>query len=219
MGFADLYIHALSASNLKDDERHHQAEPLTASAFAAASTGDLAPLLQRAKYAGTASQNMAVAVEVRERTEKHLLDAIRNKDTGREAECRQALEGDATVLEGSAAHLVRLLHLWTAEVTKRGRARRWVKEGTAWDIEAAQKLYRTVAQASLAYWLNSTCPCCAGTGVVQKYQCRPCEGSGKVALDVKGAFVLERTKDMVSELQSIVDGHSMRAASKLRTTT
>jgi hypothetical protein len=43
MGFADRYIHAISASNLKDDERHHQAEPVMALAFAAANlTGDLA---------------------------------------------------------------------------------------------------------------------------------------------------------------------------------
>jgi hypothetical protein len=67
MGFADRYIHALSATNLKDDERHHQAEPLTAAALASVS-GDLGALLQRAKYAGTVTQNLAHAVAVRTRS-------------------------------------------------------------------------------------------------------------------------------------------------------
>jgi hypothetical protein len=51
MGFSDRYVHALGASNLKDDERHHQAEPLTAAAFAAAGFGDLGSLLHRVKFA------------------------------------------------------------------------------------------------------------------------------------------------------------------------
>ena len=68
MGFADRYIHALSASNLKDDERHHQAEPLLAAAFAAAEvSGDLGPLLHRVKFAGTTARNMAHAAAARER--------------------------------------------------------------------------------------------------------------------------------------------------------
>jgi hypothetical protein len=55
VGFADRYIHALNASNLKDDERHHQAEPLTAAAFAAAGlTGDLGLLLHRVKFGDAA---------------------------------------------------------------------------------------------------------------------------------------------------------------------
>lgn len=47
MGFPDRYIHALSASNLRDDA-HHQAEPLTAAGFAAAAvSGNLGALLHR----------------------------------------------------------------------------------------------------------------------------------------------------------------------------
>ena len=178
MGFADRYIASLSASNLRDDADHHQAEPLTAAAFAAvAVSGDLGALLHRVKYA----------------------DAL----------ARQTFEGNP-------ANLAQLLRLWTAEVIKRGRARKWVPENTEWDATAAQKLYRTVAEASLAHWLDSTCKCCNGTGVVQRQQCKPCAGKGEAAIEGTGGFVLERTKDMVGELHNIVISHASRAGAKLR---
>lgn len=85
MGFVDRYITALSASGLQDNERHCQTEPLLASALASTVTGDLGALLHRAKYAGTATQNMAHAVAMRNLVERALVDAIRNKDASREA--------------------------------------------------------------------------------------------------------------------------------------
>jgi len=215
MGFADRYIQALSASNLKDDERHHQAEPLTAAALASVA-GDLGSLLHRAKYAGTAAQNLAQAIAVRTQVEKDLVDAVRKKDAGREAGLRQALSGDATTSEGGAASLGRLLHLWTAEVTKRGRARRWVPENTAWDAEAAIKLYRKVAEHSLAYWLDGRCEPCAGSGLADARACKCCGGSGKAELTMAAGFVREHTLNMVSELHAIADSHAARAGSKLR---
>lgn len=216
MGFVDRYIHALSASSLQDDARHSQAEPLLASALASTVPGDLGALLHRAKYAGTTAQDMTKAIAVRDHIEKELVEAIRNKDAEREADCRQALAGDATVLESGAAHLSQLLRLWTAEVMKRGRARRWVPENTAWDTQAAIKLYHQVAQHSLAHWLDSTCKCCCGTGLIQKQQCRSCNGAKVAAIQVAGAFILERVKDMVSELQGISDSHASRASAKMR---
>jgi len=141
MGFVDRNIHALSASSLQDDARHSQAEPLLASALASAVPGDLGALLHRAKYAGITAQDMANALAVRDHIEKQPVEAIRKKDAGREADCRSALAGDATLLESGVAHLSQLLRLWTAEVMKRGRARRWVPENTAWDAQAAIKLY------------------------------------------------------------------------------
>ena len=216
MGFSDRYIASLSASNLRDDAAHHQAEPLMAAAFASAAAGDLGPLLYRFKFAGTATETLARAAQVRAHVESELAEAVRSKDVRRQAECQQALDGDAAAAQASAGHLAQLLRLWTAEVIKRGRARKWIQENTAWNVDAAMQLYRGVAEASLAHWLDSTCKCCCGTGVTDRRQCRPCEGSGQAAMEVKGAFVLERTKDMVSELQSIVDGHTARAASKLR---
>lgn len=216
MGFADRYVHALSASNLKDDERHHQAEPLTAAALASTTAGDLGALLHRVKYAGTAARSMAHALNTRSRAEKELTEAIRAKDPGREAQCRQALGGDVAELERSVALLAPLLRVWIDEVIKRGRARKWVPENTAWDAAAAQKLYHSVAEVSLAHWLDSTCKCCDGTGRAERQLCRPCSGTGDAPIEGKGGFVLERTKDMVAELHNMVMSHAARAGAKLR---
>lgn len=220
MGFADRYIYALRASNLQDDDLHHQAEPLTAAAMASATAGDLGALLHRAKYAGTAVGNMAHAAAVRVRIEAELVQAIRNKETAtaREAACRQALEGDTTTVEAGVAHLAQLLRLWTAEVIKRGRARRWVPENTAWDADAAQKLYRQVAEHSLAHWLDDKCMPCGGTGIDSAKSCRACTGSGRAELPLAAGFVREHTLDMVNELASIADSHAARAGAKLRDT-
>jgi hypothetical protein len=196
MGFVDRYIHALSASSLQDDARHSQAEPLLAAALASVSPGDLGALLHRAKYAGTTTQDMAKALEVRTHVEKELAEAIRKKDVGREAECRQALQGDATALETGVAQVAHLLRVWTAEVTKRGRARRWVPENTAWDAAAAIKLYRTVAEHSLAHWLG---------------------GGGPADLALSAGFVREHVLNMVSELHGIAGSHAARAGAKMRT--
>jgi hypothetical protein len=218
MGFADRYVHAVSASNLKDDERHHQAEPLMAAAMASVEIGDLGVLLHRAKYAGTVTRNMAHAAAARTRLEKELADAVRKADaaSARVAECRQALEGDAVEVEQGLTQLAQLLRLWTAEVMKRGRARRWVPENTAWDADAAQKLYRTVAEHSLAHWLDGNCDPCGGTGVMQSKSCKCCEGTGRAPLTMAAGFVREHTLDMVSELHNIAQGHAARAGAKLR---
>lgn len=196
MGFVDRYIHALSASSLQDDARHNQAEPLLASALASAVPGDLGALLHRAKYAGTAAQDLKKALLMRAHVEKELAEAIRKNDGSREAECRQALQGDATAVESGVAHLAQLLRAWTTEVTKRGRARRWVPENTAWDAAAAIKLYRTVAENSLAHWLS---------------------GGGPADLHLSAGFVREHVLNMVSELHGIAGSHAARAAAKMRT--
>lgn len=216
MGFVDRYIQALSASNLQDDARHKQAEPLLAAALASITLGDLGALLHRVKYAGTAMQDMATAIARRTQVEKELAEAIRNKDAGREAACRQALQGDALVLESAAAHVGQLLRIWTAEVTKRGRARRWVPENTAWDAACAIKLYRTVAERSLAHWLGGLCETCTGSGVHESRACMCCSGTGKAELAMAAGFVREHVLDMVSELHSIADGHAARAGAKMR---
>jgi hypothetical protein len=46
---------------------------------------------------------------------------------------------------------------------KRDRARKWMREDAAWNVDAAASLYRQVAEASLAHWLDSTCKACNGT--------------------------------------------------------
>jgi hypothetical protein len=178
MGFADRYIQALGASNLRNDARHRQVDPLMAAAFAAAeSKGDIGLLLYRVKYADSLA---------------------------------------AKAFEGNAANLAQLLRLWTAEVGKRGRARRWVPENTAWDAQAAQKLYRTVAEHSLAYWLDSRCTECAGTGAGDGGSCAACAGTGEAPIVCAGGFIRERVKDMVSELHDIVATQARLANRRLR---
>lgn len=76
-------MHALNASNLKDEERHHHAEPLAAAGLGSAATDDLGALLHRAKYAGTVAENTAHAVAARARTEKDLAEACRTKNAPR----------------------------------------------------------------------------------------------------------------------------------------
>lgn len=68
------------------------------------------------------------------------------------------------LFQSGTAHLAALLRIWTARVIEKGRERKWVKEGTAWDAQAAQALYRRVAERSLAYWLDGKCSACSGSG-------------------------------------------------------
>lgn len=119
--------------------------------------------------------------------------------------------------EGNAANLAALLRLWTAEVTKRGQDRKWVKIHSERDIQAAHILYKRVAEASLAYWLDGKCEDCHGSGVsADRTLCRPCKGSGQAEIKCSGGFELERIKDMVSELHSMASSHAYRANNLLR---
>jgi len=131
---------------------------------------------------------------------------------------------DGTVsrrFEGNAGNLAQLLRAWTAAVTKKGQARRWVKASTAWDAQAAHTLYRRVAEASLAHWLDSKCKLCHGTGVVSAgaagapLVCKGCHGVGEAVITCSGGFELERIKDMVSELEAIFQSHGRRAMRRL----
>lgn len=129
---------------------------------------------------------------------------------------------DGTVnklFEGNSANLALLLRIWLAEVTRKGRERKWIKMNTAWDAEAAVVLYRRVAAGSLAYWLDGKCNECKGAGVMQtRRTCGCCKGSGRAEIQCSGGFERERIMDMVSELEGLVQSHSSRAASMLRRT-
>lgn len=176
MGFAERYIASIGSSNLKDDARHHQTDPLVAAALA----GDIGALLCRVKYAdGTLTR----------------------------------------MFEGNQQNLAQLLRIWTVEVIRRGRMRRWVPENTAWDAQSAQALYRRVAERSLAHWLDGKCKGCSGTGVrvlLGNGQCTSCNGTGVAPVYGVAGLELERVKDMVSELSAIYDSHSGRARGLLR---
>ncbi len=121
------------------------------------------------------------------------------------------------LFESGSANLAKLLRIWTAAVAEKGRSRGWVKENTAWDQQAAQALYRRVAHASLAHWLDGKCEICSGTGIAGNRQfCASCKGSGRVAVQCAGGFERERIQDMVSELDGLAQTHNARAASLLR---
>ncbi|MGX9782195.1 hypothetical protein [Janthinobacterium lividum] len=57
------------------------------------------------------------------------------------------------LFEGNSGNLAQLLRIWTAAVTEKGKARRWVKINSERDVFTAHALYKRVAHASLAPWL------------------------------------------------------------------
>ncbi|MES2262124.1 MAG: hypothetical protein V4724_26690 [Pseudomonadota bacterium] len=120
------------------------------------------------------------------------------------------------LFEGGTANLAQLLRIWMVAVAQKGTERKWVKIKAEWDINTAASLYRRVAERSLAYWLNSNCVDCGGTGVAKnRCTCKPCAGTGRAALPI-GGFERERTLDMVAELENLIISHNGRAAGRMR---
>ena len=118
--------------------------------------------------------------------------------------------------ETGSANLAQLVREWTSVVTERGRSRGWVRANTAWDMQAAIKLYERVALGSLAHWMDSRCQPCNGTGVQDEQRaCTCCTGSGRARI-VAGRFETDKIKDMVSELEGIFQAHGARAAALMR---
>ncbi|MDO8033598.1 hypothetical protein O3297_09235 [Janthinobacterium sp. SUN128] len=122
------------------------------------------------------------------------------------------------LFEGNSGNLAQLLRIWTAAVTEKGKARRWVKINSERDIFTAHALYKRVAHASLAHWLDGHCKDCKGTGVslMSLRGCVTCSGNGQAEVVCAGGFERERIKDMVSELKIIENSHSYRAKNLLR---
>jgi hypothetical protein len=120
--------------------------------------------------------------------------------------------------DGNSGNLVQLLRIWTAAVTAKGQARRWVRINSERDICTAQALYKRVAHASLAYWLDDRCKPCKGTGMspTRLRDCTACTGTGKAEVECAGGFERERIKDMVSELAATVARHAERSRRRLR---
>lgn len=125
-------------------------------------------------------------------------------------------DGMRKQFEAGSANLAHLLRIWGAAVAEKGRSRGWVKIRAEWDISAAHALYRRVAEASLAHWLDGNCEPCGGTGVgLMRLACKCCGGTGKAQI-VGGRFESDVIADMVSELQGLVDAHNSRAAGRMR---
>jgi hypothetical protein len=118
--------------------------------------------------------------------------------------------------ESGSRELAQLLHTWKAVVRQRGAERQWLVIKNEWDIPAAEKLYEQVAELSLAHWLNGACETCKGAKVTSDRRfCETCHGSGKAEIKA-GRLIVERTKDMLSELEGLLQAHSARAAAKMR---
>jgi hypothetical protein len=119
--------------------------------------------------------------------------------------------------EAGSRNLAPLLRAWEVIVRERGKSRQWLpQKNTAWDIQAAEALYRRVAHASLAYWIDPNCTACKGAKQTPDRRiCETCKGSGQAALPV-GGLERERTLDMVSELQDCYQSYNRRAAKALR---
>lgn len=124
--------------------------------------------------------------------------------------------GAQQTFESGTDEMAQLLRAWEGEVVKRGQERKWVRTNTAWDMQAAFKLYKRVAHLSLAHWLNPNCPICRGAKVTaDRRTCTCCAGTGRA--EIEGGFLeVERAKDMVSELEGIFQAHSGRAGRLLR---
>lgn len=118
------------------------------------------------------------------------------------------------LFESGTQNLAQLLRIWTERVTQKGRERKWVKEGTEWDVRAALTLYRRVAERSLAYWLDGKCSTCHGTGTASRMICQPCKGSGRGEIG-GGGFERDKALDMVSELEGLMQAHNYRASRML----
>lgn len=120
------------------------------------------------------------------------------------------------LFEGNSQNLAQLLKLWKTVVAKKGQERRWVKDNTAWGLQAAMALYARVAECSLAHWLDGKCKPCGGTGKSHDLRvCTTCKGTARAAIEC-GGFERDRTLDMISELEDLVLSHNSRAAGRLR---
>ena len=118
--------------------------------------------------------------------------------------------------EEGGRNMATLVRAWSAAVTEKGRSRGWMKPKTAWDVDAAFRLYARVAEASLAHWIDNRCGPCAGAGVMPTRRlCTCCAGSGRSQVDA-GRFETGIILDLVSELEGIYQSHSGRAAAMLR---
>lgn len=118
--------------------------------------------------------------------------------------------------ESGVGNLAQLVTAWTAEVTKRGRERKWVRIESDRDIQTAHALFKRVSEKSLAHWLNPNCTTCNGSKLVNRMKCNACNGTGAAAIECSSQYELGKVKDMVSELEGIYQAHSARAGRLLR---
>lgn len=118
--------------------------------------------------------------------------------------------------ESGCGDMLALLKAWEAVVTARGEDRVWLPIKYAWDVPAKFSLYKKVAQASLAYWLNPNCEVCHGSKVDQhRRSCPHCQGTGLTTI-ISGGLELKYINEMIGELEGAFQMYQERAGRKMR---
>jgi hypothetical protein len=112
-------------------------------------------------------------------------------------------------------NLVTLLAAWERAVVRKGAERKWINVVHPWDINALHGICRKIARVSLAHWLAGGCSICKGTKVNVDRACTHCAGTGQEPISGHKLEV-ERTLDMVSELEGLCQAYCGRAGAKLR---
>jgi hypothetical protein len=120
--------------------------------------------------------------------------------------------------EDGNGNLAKLQREWLAIVTEKGEARKWIKTEDIPKIgHLAPMLYKRVADASLAHYLDGKCGECKGSGITAERRiCVPCKGSGDATIIGLSAHETKLAIDMVSELMSLESSHSGAASTRLR---
>lgn len=120
--------------------------------------------------------------------------------------------------EDNAGNLARLLREWSAIVAEKGAARNWIRPADIPTIgHLAPAMYKRVAEASLAHFLDGKCVVCRGAKVgPDRRMCGTCAGTGEAKIVGMSDFERLRTLDMVSELMSLESSHSGAANVLLR---
>jgi hypothetical protein len=120
--------------------------------------------------------------------------------------------------EDNAGNLARLCREWLAIVTEKGSARKWIKDQDFPTIgHLAPAMYKRVAEASLAHYLDGKCPVCRGSKVSEERRvCGTCKGTGDAEIVGMSNHEKKLSLDMVSELMGLESSHSGAASALLR---
>lgn len=187
MGAADKFVWACNSHDLRDDAWHVDTEALAA--FALADTH--------------------IVGKDEARLEQISFGALLCRVKYADGVAHQMFEGGVNNLAG-------LLRIWKKEVQKKGQDRKWITVRNHRDVETAAALFNTVAELSLAQWLDGHCKPCGGTGVKERITCGACGGSGTAPIATNSEYVRNKVLDMVSELECIASSHAARAGKRLR---
>lgn len=120
------------------------------------------------------------------------------------------------VFESGCRNLGPILRIWVPMVHRIGAARKWSPASNPREVSQAKELYTRVAESALAYWLDNRCNECQGATVDHdRRTCQRCKGTG-IAEILMRRREIEITKDLVSELEDIMQSHARRGSDEMR---